>query len=59
MDDDDLTKRTADTQKYLDSLYDMSGYELREEIHALHLRCCMLNSYLARIYDMLKKCSGE
>ncbi len=51
-------EKTEAVQKYMESLYDMTEYELREEIHLLYIRCAMLNSYLGKLDGMLQKWKG-
>jgi len=55
MDDEELAEGTKVTQEYFASLYKMSKYQLREEIHDLYLRCFMLCGCVERLEKEITK----
>jgi len=44
-----LANRTKAVEMYMDSLFRMSKYELREEIRVLYLQCCLLKDCENRV----------
>ena len=57
--DSELEERTKVTQEYLDSLYKMSDYELREEVHDLYMHCFMLSDCLQEAKKVINNVIAE
>jgi len=55
VDDEKLDGIKKHVSQYMDSLYQLNKYQLREEIRGLYIKCCMLNDCASRLKTEITK----
>jgi len=59
MDDEKLDEIKNNVSQYMDSLYQLTEHQLREEVRGLYIKCCMLNDCAARLKTEITKLMGK
>jgi len=55
MNDKELDEIKNHLSQYMDSLYQLTEAQLREEVRGLYIKCCMLNDCAGRLKKEITK----